>query len=76
MIHNRGVPFVSVNLGSSTAVSALDVHGRMISPYGANAFGSKFWAGSLIAVCVVMVVGPFAPLRGSLSPQTSHGNIE
>jgi hypothetical protein len=26
-------------------------------------------------VCVVMVVGPFAPLRGSLSPQTSHGNM-
>jgi hypothetical protein len=42
MIHNRGVPFVSVNLGSSTLVSALDVRGRMISPYGENAFGSKF----------------------------------
>jgi hypothetical protein len=26
-------------------------------------------------VCVVMVVGPFAPPRGSLSPQTSHGNM-
>ena len=25
-------------------------------------------------MCVVMVVGPFVPLRGSLSPQTSHGN--
>jgi hypothetical protein len=25
-------------------------------------------------VCV-MVVGPFASLRGSLSPQTSHGNM-
>ena len=26
-------------------------------------------------MCMVMVVGPFAPLRGSLSPQTSHGNM-
>jgi hypothetical protein len=41
MIHNRGVPLVSINLGSSTPVSALDVRGEMISPYGANAFRSK-----------------------------------
>jgi hypothetical protein len=30
-----------VNLGSSTLVSALEVRGQIISPYGANAFGSN-----------------------------------
>jgi hypothetical protein len=41
MIHNRGVPLVSVNLGSSTLVSVLELRGQIISPYGANALGSK-----------------------------------